>query len=143
MPTKDEWLTYCEWGKKYGKPTRRYYHRSYVLTCKTGPICSATALGKHLVIINAADIMEELSQKGAIYSDRPRLEMGGELVGYNETLVLVPYGDRFRTYRKHFARLIGGTANIEKVQDMLMEKMRRFLRQTLSSPDDLLQNLRK
>ena len=87
--------------------------------------------------------MEELSQKGAIYSDRPRLEMGGELVGYNQTLVLIPYGDRFRTYRKHFARMIGGTACVEKVQDMLMVKMRRFLRQTLSSPDDLLQNLRK
>lgn len=32
VPTKDEWLTYCEWGKKYGKHTR-HYHGSYVLTC--------------------------------------------------------------------------------------------------------------
>lgn len=87
--------------------------------------------------------MDELSQKGAIYSDRPRLEMGGELVGYNETLVLIPYGDRWRTYRKHFARMIGGTVNIDKVQDMLLKKVNRFLRQTLSSPESLLQNLRK
>lgn len=69
--------------------------------------------------------------------------MGGELVGYNETLVLIPYGDRFRTYRKHFVRMIGGTVNVEKVEGMLLQKVRRFLCQTLSSPDNLLQNLRK
>jgi hypothetical protein len=56
---------------------------------------------------------------------------------------LIPYGDRFRTYRKHFARMIGGTINIEKEQDVLMQKVHRFLRQTLSSPESLLQNLRK
>jgi len=108
-----------------------------------GPICSASALGKHVIVINSVDIMDELSQKGAIYSDRPRLEMGGELVGYNETLVLIPYGDRFRTYRKHFARMVGGTVNIEKVQDVLVQKVHRFLRQMLSSPESLLPNLRK
>ncbi len=28
--------------------------------------------------------MEDLDRRGTIYSDRPKLEMGGELVGYSQ-----------------------------------------------------------
>uniref|UniRef100_A0A0W0G830 Putative OrdA protein n=1 Tax=Moniliophthora roreri TaxID=221103 RepID=A0A0W0G830_MONRR len=61
MPSGQEWLTFAEWGRKYGG------------------ICSVTLMGQPMIIINSADIMAELDKKSAIYSDRPRLEMGGEL----------------------------------------------------------------
>lgn len=32
MPTKDEWLTYCDWGKKYGEITFRSRHSTGVFT---------------------------------------------------------------------------------------------------------------
>ncbi|PFH46689.1 hypothetical protein AMATHDRAFT_69284 [Amanita thiersii Skay4041] len=124
MPTEKDWLTYAEWGRKYGG------------------ICSVTLLGQPMMIVNSAEIMEELDRKGSIYSDRPRLEMGGELVGYSETLVLIPYGARFRTYRKHFARMIGGISNVEKLHGMLEGKVRQFLRHILATPDNLLPHLR-
>ena len=47
------------------------------------------------IIVNSAAIMAELDKKGAIYSDRPVLEMGSELVGYSETLILMRYGALF------------------------------------------------
>ncbi|KAF8625149.1 hypothetical protein AX17_006927 [Amanita inopinata Kibby_2008] len=125
MPTEKDWLTYTKWGQKWGG------------------ICSVTVLGQPIIIVNSVDVMEEFDRKGSIYSDRPRLEMGGELMGYCDTLVLLPYGNRFRTYRKHFARVIGGVAAIERIHPMLESRVRLFLRQILTTPDELLPHLRK
>ena len=47
--------------------------------------------------------MDLFDKKSAIYSDRPKLWMGGELIGYSKTLVLAPYANRFRSYRRNFA----------------------------------------
>ncbi|EKM77487.1 hypothetical protein AGABI1DRAFT_43141 [Agaricus bisporus var. burnettii JB137-S8] len=104
---------------------------------------SVTALGQPIIIINSLDIMQELDKKGAIYSDRPRLEMGGELVGYNETLVLIPYGERFRRYRKDIAKTIGGTAQMREFHHLIETSSQRFLQRTLAKPDDLMSHLRK
>ena len=60
-----------------------------------GEILSVKLLGRPMIIVNSAAIMEELDKKGAIYSDRPVLEMGGELLGYSQTLVFIRYGPRF------------------------------------------------
>lgn len=87
--------------------------------------------------------MEELDKKGAIYSDRPRLEMGGELVGYSETLVLIPYGTRFRTYRKHLSRFMGTPVAMERHLPLVEHETRRFLKRNLGNPDNLSNNLRK
>ncbi|KAI3603933.1 cytochrome p450 [Moniliophthora roreri] len=125
MPSGQEWLTFAEWGRKYGG------------------ICSVTLMGQPMIIINSADIMAELDKKSAIYSDRPRLEMGGELVGYSKTLVLVPYGDRFRNYRRYISRLIGTPKAMSKFYPMEEVEMHRFLQRVAHNPDDLSQHLRK
>ncbi|KAF9463769.1 cytochrome P450 [Collybia nuda] len=96
-----------------------------------------------MIIINSASIMEELDRKGAIYSDRPRLEMGGELVGYSETLVLIPYGPRFRAYRKHLSRFMGTPVAMERHIPLVEHETRRFLKRNLINPENLSNNLRK
>ncbi|KAF8814867.1 cytochrome P450 [Phlegmacium glaucopus] len=96
-----------------------------------------------MIIVNSAAIMEELDKKGAIYSDRPVLEMGGELVGYSQTLVLMVYGSRFRTYRKHFSRYIGSQKQIQELHPLIEHECLRFLKRTLAKPDDLMPHLRK
>uniref|UniRef100_A0A8H7XU08 Cytochrome P450 n=2 Tax=Psilocybe cubensis TaxID=181762 RepID=A0A8H7XU08_PSICU len=125
MPSQNEWVTYAEWGRKWGG------------------ILSVKLLGRPVIIVNSAAIMEELDKRGSIYSDRPVLEMGGELVGYSQTLVLMTYGSRFRTYRKHFSRYIGGVRPMQELHPLIEEEARRFLKRTLAAPDDLLPNLRK
>ncbi len=100
-------------------------------------------LGKTMVIVNSARIMEELDKKGAIYSDRPVLEMGGKLVGYDQTLVLIEYGARFRTYRKHFLRYLGTPKAVEGLHPLIERESRRFLQRTLAAPDNLMSHLRK
>jgi hypothetical protein len=62
----------------------------YSLTYYAGGLCSVTLLGQPIVILNSAPAMEEMDTKGATFSTRPRLPMAGELVGYDQTLVLMP-----------------------------------------------------
>ena len=84
-----------------------------------------------------------LDKKSAIYSDRPVLQMGGELVGWKNTLVLLPYGDRFRSYRKMCHRLIGSRASMRQFHPIEVVETRRFLRKVLTKPDDLAVHIRK
>ena len=97
-----------------------------------------------MIIVNSADIMAELDKQGALYSDRPILEMGGELVGYADTLVLIRYGARFRTYRKYFSSIIGPVP-LEDRKHTVEHETRRFLKRVLTSPDsdNLMAHLRK
>ena len=104
---------------------------------------AVSILGKTMVIVNSARIMDELDKKGAIYSDRPVLEMGGKLVGYDQTLVLIEYGARFRTYRKHFLRYLGTPKAVEGLHPLIERESRRFLQRTLAAPDSLMSHLRK
>ncbi|KAF9050869.1 cytochrome P450 [Hymenopellis radicata] len=126
MPTEGkDWLTYAEWGHKYGG------------------ICSVSLMGQPLVIVNSADVMQQMERQGAIYSDRPRLEMGGELVGYSKTIVIMPYGHRFRTFRKHFSRIMGTATALKKFFPMVETEVKKFLTRSLTKPTALNDQLRK
>ncbi|KAG6855686.1 hypothetical protein H0H87_012075 [Tephrocybe sp. NHM501043] len=125
MPASKEWVVFAEWGRKWGG------------------IISVKLLGRPMIIVNSAQIMTELDKQGSIYSDRPRLEMGGELVGYSETLVLLPYGARFRSYRKYFSRHFGTPSTMERHNPVVEYETRRFLKRTLANAENLNNNLRK
>ncbi|KAJ7097381.1 cytochrome P450 [Mycena epipterygia] len=117
MPSVAEWLTFAEWGAKWGG------------------LCSVTLLGQPIVIINSASAMEEMDTKGSVFSTRPRLPMAGELVGYDQTLVLMPYGPRFRTFRKHFAKLIGNPGAMRQFVPLVEAETQRFLKRVLLKPN--------
>ncbi|KIM45959.1 hypothetical protein M413DRAFT_298764 [Hebeloma cylindrosporum] len=126
MPSEREWLTFARWGETWGD------------------ICSVTVLGQPLIILNSAKVaIDMLDKKSAIYSDRPTLQMGGELVGWKNTMVLLPYGDRFRRYRRLFHRLIGNPASIQCFYPSEELEARRFLRRLLTTPGDLAAHVRK
>ena len=72
--------------------------------------------------------MDEFDKAGVIYSDRPVLQMGGELIGFNKILVLLRYGPRFRTYRKHFTRFLGPGKPIQNIQPIIEQETCRFLK---------------
>lgn len=89
--------------------------------------------------------------------------MAGELVGWKNTLgrclnskpwvifangphlilVLLPYGARFRRYRKLFHNLIGSQCTIKKFLPAEELETRRFLRRVLAKPSDLSTHIRK
>jgi hypothetical protein len=144
MPLADQWLTFAEWGRKWGEHSRlssfpEPSHKFWF----TGSIVSVNLMGQTMVIINSAKVLDELEKKSSVYSDRPRLEMAGELVGYAKTLVLLSYGPRFRNYRRHFARLLGTTSAVQQFHSMQISETHRFLKRVLADPDNLNANLRK
>ena len=84
-----------------------------------------------------------LDKKSSIYSDRPVLQMGGELVGWKNTTVLLPYGDRFRSSRRLFHRSIGSPAAMDQFLPMEEFETHRFLQRILKEPENLPEHIRK
>jgi cytochrome P450 len=105
---------------------------------------SVSLLGQPMVIVNSASIASDLlDKKSAIYSDRPSLMMGGELVGWKNTLVLTPYGDRFRAIRRMLRGLMGSRSALVPYESHIELECRRFLRRVLDHPDNVASASRK
>ena len=97
-----------------------------------------------MVVLNAAkDAVALLEKRSNIYSDRPVLMMGGEMVGWKYTLALTPYGNRFREYRKFIAKLIGGRTQMEKYQGLEERETKRLLKRILKDPEHVSEHIRK
>ncbi|VDB82822.1 unnamed protein product [Peniophora sp. CBMAI 1063] len=95
MPTVNPYKVYEEWGQKYG------------------PIMHLSALGLSFIVINDLSIATELLEKrAAIYSDRPTLPMAGELSGWDPSLPLLHYDDRWRAQRKYFHTFLGALISL-------------------------------
>ncbi|KAG2031107.1 cytochrome P450 [Suillus americanus] len=118
MPHNKPWLTFTEWGKKYDSRST-------------------------IVVLNSAKTaMELLDNKSNVYSDRPVLPMGGELVGWQDSLSLIPYGDRFRQYRKNIHRVIGSRAAVDTYSQVVEDETPRFLKSVMTKPDQLQEHIR-
>ncbi|TFY59478.1 hypothetical protein EVG20_g7775 [Dentipellis fragilis] len=126
MPTSHEWVTFTRWAKEFGG------------------LIYLNLLGQPFIIINShKKAVEMLEKKSVIYSDRPVLTMGSELVGWKNTLALTGYGERFREYRRMLHRLMGTRSNMEKFHPIEELETHRFLRRVLENPDDLQAHIRK
>ncbi|KAG6873902.1 hypothetical protein C0995_009681 [Termitomyces sp. Mi166 len=124
MPTKQEWAVFSKWGKQYGK------------------MCSIRVFGQPIVILNSTELAKEMfEKKSSIYSDRPVMQFGGNLVGWKNTLVLLPYGDRLRRYRRLAHGIIGSHASIKQFTYIEELETHRFLRRVLENPNDLAKHV--
>ncbi|KAG2037858.1 cytochrome P450 [Suillus americanus] len=125
MPRIKPWLTFTEWGQKYGDITH------------------IEVLGRHIIVLNSVKTaMEMMDSKSTLYSDRPVLPMAGELVGWKESLPFLPYGDRFRRYRRNFHRAIGTRAAVDVYNVIEEVETCRFLKRVLAKPDQLQEHVR-
>lgn len=105
---------------------------------------SVSVFGQQMIILNSAQTaIEMLDKKSSIYSDRPVVPMGGELVGWKKLLVLMPYGERFRNHRKLLHQTIGTPSSMSKFHSVEEEETRKFLKCVLANPDDLAAHVRK
>ncbi|KAF7313515.1 hypothetical protein HMN09_00507400 [Mycena chlorophos] len=126
MPSEREWETFSKWSDAYGD------------------ICSVTVLGQTIVVLGSTQVaIDLLDKRSAVFSDRPVATMGGELVGWKNSLVLLPYGDRFRRFRRLFHSIIGSRTAMKQFHPTEELETRRFLRRVLAKPDDLSKHIRK
>lgn len=78
-PKSRPWLQYHTWGKEFG------------------PVVHLNMLGQSIILLSTVKAAHELlSKRGAIYSDRPRLVMSGELATKNLHILLRPYDERYK-----------------------------------------------
>lgn len=126
MPKDHEWVKFSEWAKQYGD------------------LVDLVIFGQHYMIVNSVTMAGKmLEKKSHKYSERPILQMGGELIGWKDILTLLPYGPRFRNHRKMFHQVIGTPAAMTRFHHIKEYETHRFLKSLLASPDDLLSHIRK
>ncbi|KAI0650117.1 cytochrome P450 [Trametes meyenii] len=125
MPASHEWRTYAQWGQRWGD------------------IVSVSFLGQPFIILNSAKhAVELLEKKSSIYSSRPVIPVGGELVGWKRTLVLQPYGNSFREYRRLIFQLIGSKKHMERFVPLVEAKTRDMIVNVYQEPTKLLDHIR-
>ncbi|KAG2072078.1 cytochrome P450 [Suillus decipiens] len=125
LPEIKRWLTFAEWGKKYG------------------PISHIEILGQHIIVLNSVKhAVDMLDKKGTVYSDRPVLPMASELVGWKHVMGLLPYGDRFRQYRKNIHKIMGNRAALHVYHPIEEIETRRFLKRVFLNPEQLQAHVR-
>ncbi|KAI0634234.1 cytochrome P450 [Trametes polyzona] len=125
LSQSEEWLQFTEWGKIYGD------------------VVTMRIFNKPIILLNSAQAIVDLFEaRSAIYSNRPHLTMACDLMGWGETVVLMPYNDRFKNYR----RLLKVGLNNQVTRDYypLMEKeISRELVWLLDNPDAYVQHFRR
>lgn len=99
-------------------------------------------LNRHIVIVNSAQMAADmLESKGSIYSDRGLTPML-ELAGWGNEILLTQPGPSFRQQRAYIHKLFGTQLAHSNQYSIIEGESQRFLRQVLSSPDDLAQIVR-
>jgi len=114
------------------------------LTGHIGRIFSLSILGQPFIIVNSVQVLEELERRGANFSDRPLLPMG-VLLGFDRTVVLAPYGPRWRTFRKYFTRAFGPGKAIQTMYPLIVDESREFVQRVRAKPNatDLLSHCQR
>ncbi|KAF5367940.1 hypothetical protein D9758_004326 [Tetrapyrgos nigripes] len=101
-------------------------------------------MGQPGIILNSFKPAKELLDgKSGIYSDRPIIPMGGELVGWKNSLSLLPYSDRFKRYRRLAKQLFGSPKTMEAFHPVEQLETHRFLKSLLAQPDRFVQHIQK
>ncbi|KAG1855197.1 cytochrome P450 [Suillus subalutaceus] len=125
MPRIKPWLTFTEWGQKYGNITH------------------IEVLGRHIFVLNSIKTaLEMMDSKSTLYSDRPVVPMAGELVGWKDSMPFLPHGDRFRQQRKNLRRVIGSRTAVDVYSEIEEVETRRFLKRVLANPEKLQEHVR-
>ncbi|KDQ53889.1 hypothetical protein JAAARDRAFT_415809 [Jaapia argillacea MUCL 33604] len=111
--------------------------------CKNyGDVVSLRVLGKTMILVGSAEAASELFEKrSSIYSDRVRLPMIIDLMGWDRQFSLMRYGPQWREYRRVFHQHFNQLA-VNKYEDIQARESRVFLCRLLENPEDFLDHIR-
>ena len=92
--------------------------------------------------LNSLETINDLFDKrGNIYSDRPPLIFGGELVGAGKLISLLPYGPQWRAHRK-LAQAGFSAAAVKKYHSTLEDIAAMLNKSLLDSPQEYYAHIR-
>ncbi|KDQ53896.1 hypothetical protein JAAARDRAFT_38867 [Jaapia argillacea MUCL 33604] len=118
------WLKFDEYRKKYGD------------------VVSLRVLGKTMILVGSVEVASQLlGKRSSIYSDRARLPMIVELMGWDRLFSIMRYGSQWREYRRVFHQHFNRSA-VDKYKDIQARESRVFLRKLLETPEDFYDHIR-
>ncbi|KAJ7704761.1 cytochrome P450 [Mycena rosella] len=124
VPSGEIWLQFARLGEVWGD------------------ISSLTMFGQTMVIVNSLKVAEDLlDTRGTNFSDRPVIPMGGELIGFNNSLSLCQYGERVRTERKLFHQLLGTHASIKNLAPLVSSEVHKLLQNLVLNPAGIMDEI--
>ncbi|OBZ77169.1 O-methylsterigmatocystin oxidoreductase [Grifola frondosa] len=111
---------------------------------RSGDMISVTLFGQPVVILNSLQLaFDTLDKKSLIYSSRPSLVMGGQIVGWDQTVALRPYGKQLREHRRLLSQFIGSHKNVEQFVPLIEVQTSLSLFDILHKPDDVAEHVRR
>lgn len=118
-----QWLTYAEWGRKYGD------------------LLYLEILGQKILVINTEQIAQELLDKRSLnYSDRPQVLMV-KLMDWSFNVGFIPYGPSWRKHRKAMHQALNPQAMLS-YQGLQLSKVHQMIRNILAVPQEMEAHLR-
>eukprot|EP00753_Platysulcus_tardus_P011500 PLAT3293.1.p1 GENE.PLAT3293.1~~PLAT3293.1.p1 ORF type:complete len:514 (-),score=-93.25 PLAT3293.1:19-1560(-) len=125
MPSDKQWLTFDTWSKHYGD------------------IVHINVLGRHMIILGSSQAITDIfDKKSSIFSGRPRSTMLNDLVGWDWSFTLMPYGDEWRKNRRAFHQHFQQSA-VSRYNTIYLRESRNLLDMLLTEPDGFLHHLRQ
>lgn len=123
VPQDKPWVVYDGWKKKYGD------------------IIHLQLMNQHLIILNSSEMcIDLLDKRSAKYSDRPRLVMLCELMGWAWALGTKHYAE-WRAPRRLFHQFFNENA-VGSYQEAQEHYSRVLVKRLLDAPEDLQSHLR-
>ncbi|THH13120.1 hypothetical protein EW146_g7061 [Bondarzewia mesenterica] len=109
--------TFCQWGRELGSD-----------------IVHVQAFGTHIIVLNTKQAADDLlDRRSSIYSDRPRMPMLNELMGFYWSLGFTPYNDWWKHSRKLFHKYFQPSAVVQ-FRPKKLKATHDFLRHLLDTP---------
>ncbi|KAF7362318.1 O-methylsterigmatocystin oxidoreductase [Mycena venus] len=126
IPTTMPWITYTEWGKRYGA------------------VVHAQVFRNHILIVNSVKAATDLFERRArIYSDRPTMPMI-LLMEWDFNFTFMPHGEKWRQarqYRRLFHQHFRRDA-VVAYRPIQLRKIHDLLRGLLSTPEDFVEHIK-
>ncbi|KAJ6562700.1 cytochrome P450 [Mycena vulgaris] len=126
MPAERQWEVYLRWSKEF-----------------ESDIIHITASGTSVVVLSSMEAIRDLfERRSSLYSDRPRMPMVNELMGFEDfSIGLMKYGDLWRSYRKIFHEDFNMVA-AKQFHPQERAATRDLLRRMLQDPRNVMDHFR-
>ncbi|KAF7768382.1 hypothetical protein Agabi119p4_7625 [Agaricus bisporus var. burnettii] len=124
LPTYKAWLEYDKWFKIYGD---MIYFRVF---------------GKGFLILGSLERVSDIfDRRSSHYSDRPRMVMLNEMMGWDYAFCLQKYGAWWRRHRRHFHDHFHPNV-VNRYHGIQIDSARAFARNLLESPEKVRYHIR-
>ncbi|KAJ7580737.1 cytochrome P450 [Mycena floridula] len=141
IPSDHQWLKLAELTKEYGR-SHLIDPFNLMLRWRPGDIFSLTMLGQKIIVLGSAEATTDLFEKrSTIYASRPEAYMFRYLMGFDWSMVLMPYSDLWRHQRKIFENFFR-QQEIPKFHQSLTREVHMTLYRLLQTPELFLEHCR-